>query len=136
MKRVAYLVAGYAVLVLGGIGVVLPTVPFVILAAFCFARSSPALERRLVEHRRFGPHIRHWRKRGAITRKEKRAAPAPMPIPAGSTRRAVTPTARPGDYYCHRAPQPAIRAMAVISIATATGSAASRPASRFALAVP
>ena len=52
----------------------LPTVPFVILAAFFFARGSPELERRLLDHKVFGPHIRAWRERGAISRRGKRAA--------------------------------------------------------------
>ena len=52
----------------------LPTVPFVILAAFCFARSNPRWERRLIEHRHFGPHIEAWRSRGAISRRGKAAA--------------------------------------------------------------
>lgn len=52
----------------------LPTVPFVILAAFFFARSSPALERRLLDHPAFGHHIRLWRERGAISRRGKVAA--------------------------------------------------------------
>ncbi|AQR74572.1 YbaN family protein [Sphingomonas sp. LM7] len=77
MRRTLYLIAGFASLVLAAFGVVLPllpTVPFVILAAFCFARSSPKLERRLLDHRIFGPHILRWRERGAISRKGKRAA--------------------------------------------------------------
>lgn len=75
--RSAYLLCGFLALVLGGIGMVLPllpTVPFIILATFCFARSSPALERRLTEHPLFGSHIRDWRRRGAISRKGKAAA--------------------------------------------------------------
>lgn len=52
----------------------LPTVPFVVLAAFLFARSSPRLERKLVEHPTFGPHIRTWRKNRAISRQGKIAA--------------------------------------------------------------
>lgn len=77
MIRAGYLIAGFVSLALGTLGLllpILPTVPFVILAAFCFARSSPALERRLVEHRTFGPHIHSWRSRGAISRKGKTAA--------------------------------------------------------------
>lgn len=77
MIRTAYLALGLVSLLLGAIGLfvpLLPTVPFVILAAFCFARSSPRLEAWLVTHPRFGPHIQAWRSRGAISRKGKRAA--------------------------------------------------------------
>lgn len=77
MRRHLYLAAGFVSLGLGAIGAflpLLPTVPFVILAAFCFARSSPKLERRLLEHPRFGPHIRLWRERGAVSRRGKHAA--------------------------------------------------------------
>lgn len=75
--RIGFLVAGLLALLLAAIGAfvpLLPTVPFVILAAFCFGRSSPRLERWLVDHARFGPHIRAWRSRGAISRAGKRAA--------------------------------------------------------------
>lgn len=77
MRRAFYLGAGFLSVGLGTIGIflpLLPTVPFMILAAFCFARSSPALEARLLDHRRFGPHIRRWRERGAISRRGKQAA--------------------------------------------------------------
>ena len=77
MIRTVYLAVGLVSLLLGGIGLflpLLPTVPFVLLAAFCFARSSPRLESWLVEHRTFGPHIQAWRSSGAISRKGKRAA--------------------------------------------------------------
>ncbi len=77
MKRHFYLVAGWASLGLGAIGAfvpLLPTVPFAILAAFCFARSSPRLEAWLVTHPAFGAHIVAWREKGAISRKGKVAA--------------------------------------------------------------
>lgn len=77
MVRIGYLLGGLLALALGAIGVfvpLLPTVPFVILAAFCFARSSPRLEQWLVGHRRFGPHIAAWRRSGAISPAGKRAA--------------------------------------------------------------
>lgn len=77
MLRLGFLALGLLSLLLGAIGLfapLLPTVPFVILAAFCFARSSPRLEQRLIGHKKFGPHILAWRSRGAISRAGKRAA--------------------------------------------------------------
>ena len=77
MRRHLYLAAGFVSLGLAVIGAILPVMPttvFVILAAWCFARSSPALERRLLEHPSFGPHIVRWRECGAISRQAKRAA--------------------------------------------------------------
>jgi hypothetical protein len=60
IKRQLYLAAGLASVGLGAIGVflpLLPTVPFLIVAAFCFARSSPKLEGRLMNHPRYGHHL-------------------------------------------------------------------------------
>lgn len=77
MKRQLYLTGGIASVALGIVGIflpLLPTVPFMILAAFCFARSNPEFERRLTEDPRFGPHIAAWRRNGAISRKGKIAA--------------------------------------------------------------
>jgi hypothetical protein len=77
MRRTLYQMAGMFSLLLGAIGLLLPllpTVPFVILAAFCFARGNERWERWLVEHPRFGPHIVAWRTRGAISRRGKAAA--------------------------------------------------------------
>ncbi|PZU08111.1 MAG: DUF454 domain-containing protein [Sphingobium sp.] len=79
MRRHLYLVGGFVSLGLGTAGAVLPllpTVPFMILAAFCFARSNPRLEAKLLDHPHLGPHIRRWRERGAISRRGKKAASA------------------------------------------------------------
>ncbi|WP_114953285.1 YbaN family protein [Sphingosinicella terrae] len=79
MIRLGYMILGAISLVLGVVGTVvplLPTVPFVILAAFLFARGHPGVERWLVEHPRFGPHIVAWRTRRAISRRGKKAATA------------------------------------------------------------
>ncbi|PID59750.1 MAG: hypothetical protein CSB44_12640 [Gammaproteobacteria bacterium] len=60
---------GAIALALGAIGAVLPvlpTTPFVILAAFAFARGSPRVARYLEQHRVFGAMIRDWRNHGAI----------------------------------------------------------------------
>ncbi len=50
---------------------VLPTVPFMILAAFAFGRGSPRLRRWTIEHPTFGPPVRRWEEDGAISRRHK-----------------------------------------------------------------
>ena len=75
--RVLWLIAGSISLGLGLLGVflpLLPTVPFVLLAAFCFARSSERLHDWMLEHPKFGPAIADWRDRGAISARGKWAA--------------------------------------------------------------
>jgi len=77
MRRLLYLGLGFLCVAVGAVGIVLPllpTVPFMLLAAFFFARSSPRLEAWIVEHPRFGPHVQAWRERGAISPAGKRAA--------------------------------------------------------------
>lgn len=69
MIRLGWLALGCLFVGLGMVGAVLPLMPttiFLILAAGCFARSSPRLEAWLLNHPRFGPTLRNWRKRGAI----------------------------------------------------------------------
>ena len=66
--------AGCGAFALGFLGVflpLLPTVPFMILAAFCFARGSERFHDWLVDHPQFGPAIQDWRRHGAISRKGK-----------------------------------------------------------------
>ena len=77
LMRMVYLALGLGFVALAFVGVflpVLPTVPFLIPAAWAFARSSKRLEGWLLEHRRFGPMLRDWRARGAIPRGAKRLA--------------------------------------------------------------
>ena len=62
---------------IGVVGVVvplLPTTPFLILAAYCFSRGSRRLHAWLIDHRTFGPPIRDWREHRAISRKAKFSA--------------------------------------------------------------
>lgn len=49
----------------------LPTVPFLLLAAFFFARSSERLHHWLLSHRHFGPLIDDWNRAGVINRRAK-----------------------------------------------------------------
>ncbi|MBL8363536.1 MAG: YbaN family protein [Rubrivivax sp.] len=72
-------------LVLGLIGVVvpgLPTVPFLLVAAWAGGHGWPALEAWLVNHPRHGPAIRRWRDHRAVPRRAKWAASATMLLSA------------------------------------------------------
>ena len=74
MKRLIWLVCGLLALAFGLVGIVLPllpTVPFLLLAAICFARSSEQLHLWLVEHPTLGPPIADWKRAGAIRRRAK-----------------------------------------------------------------
>ncbi len=59
---------------LAGLGValpLLPTTPFILVAAFAFARSSRRWSAWLHTHPLFGPLIHHWQQYGAISRRAK-----------------------------------------------------------------
>jgi uncharacterized membrane protein YbaN (DUF454 family) len=94
--RLAWTVAGIVALGLGAIGALLPllpTTPFVILAAFAFGRGAPALRARLDAHATFGPAIRDWSARGAIAARHKAAACAAMSLALVVSWAASVPTA-------------------------------------------
>lgn len=77
---------GWLMVLLGFIGALLPVMPttiFLILAVGCFARSSPRLERWLLDHRRYGPPLRLWREQGAVSGKGKAFAAGGMALGDG-----------------------------------------------------
>ena len=79
--RLLWATAGWVAFSLGIAGTVLPvvpTVPFLLLAAFCFARSSPRLHNWLMTHPRFGGPLRDWEANHAIGRRVKIVALAMM----------------------------------------------------------
>lgn len=62
---------GVIAVALGIVGVflpLLPTTPFLLLAAACFIRSSDKLYGWLINHRALGPYIRNYREQRATTR--------------------------------------------------------------------
>lgn len=82
-QRGLWVGAGALALSTGIIGIflpLLPTTPFVLLAAYCFARGSERIERWLLTHPRFGPMIRRWRDHRAIPLRAKQLAWTMMAI--------------------------------------------------------
>ncbi|SFP39632.1 hypothetical protein SAMN05216419_100223 [Nitrosomonas cryotolerans] len=63
LMRGLYLGGGIIALILGALGAILPilpTTPFILLAAACFARSSESFHNKLLANRIAGPVIREW----------------------------------------------------------------------------
>ena len=97
--RLVWIGIGVVSVVLGVLGIVLPllpTTPFMILAAWCFAKSSPRLHGWLLAHPRFGPMIVDWRDHRAIRPGAKRAAVLAMAL-AFFGQRGPWPAARGAD---------------------------------------
>ncbi len=76
ISKLLYLIGGSLALAVGIAGIILPlvpTTPLVLLAAFCFARSSKRLHQWILSHRLFGQIIRDWEQyrgiRASIRRK-------------------------------------------------------------------
>ena len=79
MKRVLLIILGWICVMLATLGVVLPllpTTPFLLLAAWCFARSSPRFHHWLLHRSWFGSYLRHWQQHRALPKGAKPKAVA------------------------------------------------------------
>lgn len=85
IKLVLWRALALAAVALGFIGIFvpgLPTVPFLLLAAWAGGHGWPALEQWLLNHPRHGPGIRRWRDHGAVPRRAKWASTLMMALSA------------------------------------------------------
>lgn len=67
--RGLWFIIGWLALIIGAIGIVLPvmpTVPFLLVAAWAFAKSSPELRERIRHNPRFGATVRAWQDRNVV----------------------------------------------------------------------
>ena len=73
-SRILWFSLGFISMMLGLIGIPvpgLPTTPFMILAAACFAKSSQSFYDWIINNRMFGEHVRNYREGNGIPRKSK-----------------------------------------------------------------
>ena len=74
MSRHLLLLIGHVSLGLGLVGIflpLLPTTPFILLAAACYSRASARFDSWLRAHKKFGPLLIDWQHRGVIRRRAK-----------------------------------------------------------------
>ena len=74
MKKIFYLIVGILSTALGAVGVVLPilpTTPFLLLSAFCFAQSSERLHRWFLSTKLYEKHLKDFVQTRAMTLKTK-----------------------------------------------------------------
>lgn len=74
LAKALYGLVGGIALVLGVIGIFLPglpTTPFVLLAAACFAKASPRVHQWMLQHQLIGPLLRNWEEHRSLTLRTK-----------------------------------------------------------------
>jgi len=74
IKRYVFLILAFVCLFFGILGILLPllpTTPFVLLAAFLFSKSSPAIHKKFLNNKIAGPIIKDWEQKGVINKRTK-----------------------------------------------------------------
>jgi uncharacterized membrane protein YbaN (DUF454 family) len=82
-QRWLWVAAGMVSMAAGIVGIalpVMPTVPFVLLAAFCFSRGCRRCEQWLLDHPKLGPPIRNWRRDRSVPLRAKQLAIGMMAV--------------------------------------------------------
>jgi len=93
-----WFLVGVLFLLIGAAGVVLPllpTTPFVLVSAGCFAKSSPRAHAWLLESQLFGPIIRNWEANRCISLRIKFVAISTMLLVGGTSVLYVVPPGWP-----------------------------------------
>jgi uncharacterized membrane protein YbaN (DUF454 family) len=101
-SQYVFLALGVLNVALGTAGIflpLLPTTPFLLLAAYLFARSSPRWHSWLLSHRRLGPYIHAFRTKSGLTRSQKLRMAAAITVALWTS--------------AYIAPVPAIKAMLI-----------------------
>lgn len=83
VPRALYFSFAWLFIVIGVIGIflpLLPTTPFLLLAAWCFSKSSERFHSWLLDHPTLGPPVRDWQGHGVIRRPAKIAATVAMAL--------------------------------------------------------
>ena len=83
VPRALYFSLAWLFIVIGVIGIflpLLPTTPFLLLAAWCFSKSSERFHSWLLDHPTLGPPVRDWQSHGVIRRQAKIAATVAMTL--------------------------------------------------------